>query len=168
MQWIKRYLVWIMLALTVLASIWVQQQEDTAEEALVVMTPPRKPVASVHETSQDLVITANQHAPAVITRIEITDIPENIFAPYISPNEVMVDEVDALPQAPPTPYIYAGKLIEDGKLTVFLTDGTQNHTVQMGDVINANWRIQSINPPELMLEYIPLGVTTKMQIGAVK
>lgn len=167
MQIVKQYWVWMMLALTVLASIWVQQQEDATEEVLVVTTSTRKPEADSHVMPQRTLTVASQNISyAVATREEITDTPINIFTPYSAENDVASDEAEPLPQAPANPYTYAGKLMEDGSFIVFLTDGVQNHAVRTGDVINTNWRIQSINSPELTLEYMPLGVTTKMQIGA--
>lgn len=167
MQWIKQYWVWLMLALTVLASAWVQQQEDAAyEDTLIVIKKPIVQEVSLPAMQENLLAEINQTTSiAKLGRAKITDTPANIFIPYLAPNDVAV-EAEQVPQAPSNPYTYAGKLMEDGKLIVFLTDGAQNFAVQTGAVVNTHWRIQSINPPELTLEYMPLGVITKMQIGA--
>lgn len=97
----------------------------------------------------------------------IKDIPQNLFTVVVSPQELTPDEeTNTGLQMPANPFTYEGKLLDDGNLIVFLTDGVKNHSVQVGDVLDDVWQIQSIHPPELTLKYIPLKTEIQMQIGA--
>jgi hypothetical protein len=67
---------------------------------------------------------------------------------------------------PNNPFVYVGKIIEDGMLVVFLVDGEKGHAVKSGDVIEETWKVKSITPPTMALTYIPLKIEIKMEIGA--
>jgi len=167
MQLIKQYGVWIALGLTLTASLWMQQQENDTSDAVVLVQK---------KNSADKTISSNRHSTAstqlasstsVYQRPVIEDTPQNLFTVFVSPQEQLSEELNnAEPQMPTNPFTYEGKLLDDGNLIVFLTDGVKNHSVQVGDVLDDVWKIQSIHPPELTLKYIPLKTEIQMQIGA--
>jgi hypothetical protein len=166
MKLFKKYMVWIVLLLTIGACISVAQQDDTVEESIVSLpkkVKKRQPAITASH-SKNQVQTPKRHS----TRQEILEIPLNIFIPYAPQQEMEEEEViPSEAQMPANPFTYAGKLFDEDGLIVFLTDGKHNHTVKAGEIINDQWRIKSINPPELLLEYMPLGLVTTMQIGAI-
>lgn len=167
MQLIKKYGVWLALGLTLIASVWVGQQENDAADA-VVLVQQKNNVGKATRGSMSSVTSPNLASGAsVYRRPVIDDTPQNLFTVLVSPQDPSPDEMtDTGPQLPANPFIYAGKLLDDGKLIVFLTDGVRNHSVQVGDVLDDVWQIQSIHPPELTLKYIPLKTEIQMQIGA--
>ena len=165
MKLFKKYMVWIVLLLTIGACILASQQDDTVEESITLpKTAKKRQPALTAPHSKPQVLAAKQQS----TRQEILEIPLNIFIPY-APQQEMEEEEVIPPEAqmPANPFTYAGKLFDEDGLIVFLTDGKHNHTVKAGEIINDQWRIKSINPPELLLEYMPLGLVTTMQIGAI-
>ena len=60
------------------------------------------------------------------------------------------------PTAPPLPFIYMGKLAENGNMSIFLTRDEKPYVVHMGDVIDGVYRIDAINSTILEMTYLPL------------
>jgi hypothetical protein len=61
------------------------------------------------------------------------------------------------PTAPPVPYVYLGKL--DGstlKPRVFLSSGDQLLIVSQGEVVDGQYRVESISNTDIVLTYLPL------------
>ena len=69
------------------------------------------------------------------------------------------------PAAPPLPFIYLGKKIEDGVCEVYLGRGEQSLIVREKTVIDGTWRVDSIKPPTLTLTYLPLNQVQLLIIG---
>lgn len=63
------------------------------------------------------------------------------------------------PVAPPLPFVYMGRMVEDGVTTVFLTRNDKSYVVKAGDVLDGQYRVAAINPSGVELVYIPLGTT---------
>jgi len=49
-----------------------------------------------------------------------------------------------------------GKLIEDGRIVVFLTQGDRNLIVRLGDTIDGTYRVDAVTEQHLSLTYLPL------------
>lgn len=60
------------------------------------------------------------------------------------------------PTAPPLPFAYLGKVIEDGKLSVFLARGGENLSVSPGDTIGGEYRVDAVTESEIRFTYLPL------------
>jgi hypothetical protein len=60
------------------------------------------------------------------------------------------------PQAPPIPFAYMGKLVEDATTTVFLARQDRNYVVRAGDTIDGTYRVEKIGDDALELVYLPL------------
>jgi len=166
MHFIKQYGVWLALGLTLIASAWVGQQENDASDIVVEARQENNAGKAKPESMRSAASTGSALGDGVYKRLAINDTPQNLFTVLASPEPLPDEVTNTRPQMPANPFTYAGKLLEDGKLIVFLTDGVRNHLVQVGDVLDDVWQIQSIQPPELTLKYIPLKTEIKMQIGA--
>lgn len=70
------------------------------------------------------------------------------------------------PQAPPVPYVYMGKIMDDQGVLVFLTRQGRNHAVRAGDRLEGNYRVDEIRPGSMTLTYLPLGEKQTLAIGA--
>ena len=77
--------------------------------------------------------------------------PKN-FAPQA---EAQQQAAPAKPEAPALPFRYLGKLIEDGKLSVFLANGEETVTAKQGERI-ADWRVDKVTENEVQFTYLPL------------
>src|SRR5258706_11788565 len=47
----------------------------------------------------------------------------------------------AAPEAPALPFTYVGKMIEDGKLHVFLAEGDRSYSVTAGQTLSGQYRV---------------------------
>jgi hypothetical protein len=73
------------------------------------------------------------------------------------------------PEAPPLPFTYTGKLVEEGKPTlVFLTKQNDNYVVRAGDVLENTYRVEEVGPETMTLSYLPLNVRQTLSIGSAK
>ena len=70
------------------------------------------------------------------------------------------------PAPPPLPFVYLGKMLEDGKALVFLNKQERNLVIREGDVIEGTYRVDSILPPVMTLTYLPLNMKQTFPIGA--
>ena len=64
---------------------------------------------------------------------------------------------------PPLPFAYLGKLIEDGKLAVFLSRGGESLSVAQGDTLG-EYRVDSVTETEITFTYLPLKAKQKLPL----
>jgi len=72
------------------------------------------------------------------------------------------------PQAPPLPFAYLGKLIDAGRITVFLSNGDRNWVVRSGDTIDGAYRVEAIEDRTMTFTYLALGIRQELGIGAAQ
>lgn len=78
------------------------------------------------------------------------------FAPKsFAPPPAQQAAAPAKPEAPALPFRYLGKLIEDGKLSVFLANGEESLTVTAGAKIG-DYRVDKVTESEIQFTYLPL------------
>jgi hypothetical protein len=68
--------------------------------------------------------------------------------------------------APPLPFAYLGKAIEDGKLEVFLSRGEQSYSVRAGQKIDGEYRIDKVTQSSVTFTYLPLKTRQTLDIPA--
>jgi hypothetical protein len=59
------------------------------------------------------------------------------------------------PTAPPLPFRYIGKLLDEGRLAVFLQRGGESFSVAAGDTIG-EYRVDAITDAAITFTYLPL------------
>lgn len=64
---------------------------------------------------------------------------------------------------PPLPFAYLGKLIEDGKLAVFLSRGGESLSVAQGDTIG-EYRVDAVSDTEITFTYLPLKAKQRLPL----
>lgn len=79
--------------------------------------------------------------------------PRN-FSPVV-PAQAAAAAGPAKREAPPLPFRYLGKMVEDGKLSVFLANGDESITVRAGQRIG-DYRIDRITEAEVRFTYLPM------------
>ncbi len=60
------------------------------------------------------------------------------------------------PEAPPLPFAYLGKLVDEATTTVFLAKQDRNYIVRAGDTIEGTYRVEKVGDDALVLVYLPL------------
>jgi hypothetical protein len=71
----------------------------------------------------------------------------------------------APPRAPPLPFAYLGKAVEDGKVTVFLSRGENTYVVRAGETLDGTYRVERLDERVLVLIYLPLGQRQELALG---
>jgi hypothetical protein len=168
MQIIKKNLLWIMLLLTLAACFYVAQQDNGINQADDVIVLSR--LESKHINRDETSKNPNQEmqASSQLLRAKLTDNPKNIFTAFVSDAELQRQNIEKLVEAPPNnPFVFAGKLVDDGKIIVFLMDAQKNYSVVTGDILEDVWQVKSIVPPMMTIRYLPLKIDMQLQIGAL-
>lgn len=82
--------------------------------------------------------------------------PVDPFAPRsFSPLVAAAPAKPQKPVAPPLPFRYLGKMLEDGKLNVFLARGEESLSVHAGQKIG-EYRVDKVTESEIVFTYLPL------------
>lgn len=69
------------------------------------------------------------------------------------------------PSAPPLPFTYLGKKLENGKWEAYLARGGDTYVVQEHSVIDGTYRAEAMTSNALTLTYLPLRQTQRLAIG---
>jgi hypothetical protein len=73
----------------------------------------------------------------------------------------------AKPTAPELPFTYLGKVIDDGKLEVFLGRGEDSYSVAAGRKIGTDYRVDKVTETSVTFTYLPLKTKQVLDIPAV-
>jgi hypothetical protein len=143
--------------------------------AAVFAPSPEEPVEPSHE-KQHLVVNERSSNGASKTaqvgnlfpveRKEMTEEPSDLF--FVDKPPPPPAEKPPKPVAPPLPYVYMGKMVDETGLTVFVTRNNKPYVVHSGDILDAQYRVESIKPPLMELTYLPLKEKQVLNIGVVK
>jgi hypothetical protein len=72
----------------------------------------------------------------------------------------------AAPVPPPMPYRIAGQVVHDGTARVVLARDDRVLTVREGEMLDDNYRVESIRADGVTLVYLPLGVREQLTVTA--
>ncbi|KWC47687.1 hypothetical protein WL51_28435 [Burkholderia ubonensis] len=74
--------------------------------------------------------------------------------------------VAASPQSPAQDIVYLGRMIQDGKTRVFFaSNGNDPVVLNIGDVLNDSWKIQSITSTTVTLQHVRSSETRLIAMG---
>ncbi|MFD0668900.1 hypothetical protein ACT80S_14365 [Ramlibacter sp. MAHUQ-53] len=93
--------------------------------------------------------------------------PRDLFAArsWAPPPTPLPVAAPAAPAAPPLPFAFLGKKLEDGRWEVFVLRDERTLVLREGEVVDGQWRVDRIAPPQLALTYLPLGQAQSLTIG---
>lgn len=80
------------------------------------------------------------------------------FAPrsFAPPAPKLADAPPAKPTAPPLPFAYLGKVVDNGKTSVFVARGDENHAIEAGQTIAGTYRVEKITDSAVTFTYLPM------------
>lgn len=161
----QRWLVLIlMLGLTLSATALVSQEDPDAalSEAMPVSDTPQKDVVASKEEELPAVLNLQKLQRVAVEEPEIDPFAaKSWYVPPPPPKALPPPP----PSAPPLPFGYMGKLIEDGQLTVFLTRQERNYVVKVGDTIDGMYKVEEVRGAAMTLVYLPLNIKQTLMIG---
>jgi hypothetical protein len=148
-------------ALTVIAAVFAPAPEETVEP-----THQKQHLVVPERSSTAAGKTASIGNLFPVERKEMTEEPSDLF--FVDKPPPLPAIKQPKPVAPPLPYVYMGKMVDETGLTVFLTRNDKPYVVHAGDVLDTQYRVESIRPPLMELTYLPLKEKQVLNIGAVK
>lgn len=151
--------------LTFAAVFWVDARESALEQDVVAARQPERPVAkALAQTRSQPDSHAIQlgRAPAGKVNAE----PFREFSWYVAPPAP--PKVIEKPAAPPLPFLYLGKMADNGQYTVFVERGGRNYGLRQGDLIDGVYRVEAIASGTLTMMYLPLNEKQSMAIGEME
>jgi hypothetical protein len=153
------------LALTLGASVWTWWSDSNEPVEAPVQRHSKAHVKSRVERVQSVALTssATSNTPAAQALQSQNATPQDLFSDAAAAIAVAPP---APPAAPELPFVYAGKLLQDAQYAVFLSMGERNLVVHQGDIVEQQWRVDSITPPTMQLSYLPMHIKRVMNIGA--
>jgi hypothetical protein len=155
---ISRIAIWGML----LAALYLTfQSGGKTEEDLPISVPMRgdQQTAVIQGHAQ----SASSTLPVRHWTEEAAKDPFQTIAWYVSPQPQVPKP--QRPEAPPVPYKYFGKMMDDGVPRAFLYQGDHVVVVKVGDVLGNNYRVESIAPESVSFTYLPLGTRQFVLFG---
>ena len=168
----QRWIIYVIaLALTLVAVRWAGGQD-----------PADNGVAAVRQTDEAAKSPRDAPAPAAPTE-RVTEVRLDLLASRTSPApagdpfqtrswEPAPAPVQASrrrappPQAPPLPFAYLGKLVEDTTTTVFLARQDRNYIVRAGDTVDGTYRVETVGEDALEFLYLPLKARQTLPLTA--
>ncbi len=152
-------LLWVVLLLTIVAALWPVPENGSVDAVATRPSAARK-LASVRDTSPTRQLGSLTSANPARER-EIVDLfPRQSYTPPAA------NAAPEKPTAPELPFSYGGRYTEGGNVLVFLKGGDKIHTVRLGDIVNASYRVEKIAPEAITLTYLPLGLQQTLQTGS--
>jgi len=152
----RQLMVWVGLALTLVACWWVDRQEQEAS-----------PVADVRSTHAVLahkvptVLTAQDtQRPQPLLRQADTSPPVDLFSPLTMQMDTATAPV-SIPE-PVNPYTYDGRVLDGRQWVVFLTDGTNQFSLREGDHFANGWKVRRLTESLLVLQNGKIQHTLKL------
>ena len=150
-----------LLTATLVAAVWVN---DRDAEVVKVTAPSktRKADAAAKSGSGQLALERLQRVPAEEPET-VADVfsTKSWYVPPPPPKPVPPPP----PAPPPMPYSYMGKLVEDGKVTVFLTKQNRNYAIKQGDTVDGSYRVDTVDTNRVVFTYLPLNMQQTLIIG---
>jgi len=148
---------------TLAAVVFAPPEQETVQPAHLAPKPQAEADAAP--------IVAPSEALKPIPRNGLANEPNDMFLVDRPPPSIPAATASArqpVPVAPPLPFTYMGKMVENGALTVFLTREDKPYVVHAGDVLDNQYRIDAIRPPSIELTYLPLKQKQLLSMGETK
>lgn len=161
------------LALTLTAVVWLEEEEP-ADAGVVAAAKPERGAAPARTPEQARGQAAGRQAETLALEALKRQPPEEKPADAFSARSWYVPPPPpkALPPPPPAPppmpFTYMGRMVEEGKTTVFLTRQDRSYAIKVGDTIDATYRVDAIEVSGVTFTYLPLNMQQTLATGGYR
>jgi len=161
MSWLRTTTLGLALATTIIASVVEWPGSAPTPDTAEAVTPARRSglsPAGPAPVAPSLPATRAAFGPPV----------SNLFAvhrPRVPAPLPAAPAVAPAPKAPPLPFLYQGKLLEQDRVVVFVSLGTRTHLLRRGDVVD-DYRVVDITASEARFVYLPLNEQQRLNFGS--
>lgn len=158
----RRWFLGVALALTLAAVASIEGKEETDS---AVVQPDQVKARHLQQKGGANSELAGYVSLAKLNRQPLPEGVKDMFAGkswYVAPPPPKA----APPSAPQLPFVYIGKLAEEGeKVVILLAKQDRSYTVREGDVLDNIYRVDEVRAPVMILTYLPLNIKQTIQIG---
>ena len=159
----RQWILFSTLALTLGAVVWVNQFQNNDAQSYPQKINGRSDFSS--STLPSHTSTAN-----TVMKTRYKNSEQDIFyvpaLQFVSP--VIPQSYTPPVVIPPLPFTYLGRVVENGRERIFLASAQKNYLAQRGDVLENNYRIDSINDHQILFTYLPLKIGQTLETGAAQ
>ena len=163
----------IALAAT-LAAVWYVSDMDDADspDSVVPVAQQRRAVtpSGVAANANGSAAGGAALAPAPVR--SAVEVGRDLFAShsFLPPPPKLPVRVGPppAPMAPPLPFRYQGRMTEEGATTVFLAQGDRILVARAGDLLNNQYRVESVTTRAVNFMYEPLKQRQTLTLGSAK
>ena len=157
------------LALALIASVVAGREKPSAAPAQPASRIEAR-VSAKAALDHDLDLSALARAPADAQMAPASDPFARLSfappAPAPAPAQAQAKAAGSAPAGPPPlPFTYLGKMIEDGKLRVFVARGGESHTLRAGEKLE-QYRVDKVSEAQVTFTYLPLKARQTLDIPA--
>lgn len=156
----------VALGLTLLAAAWVGREKAEVVEPVQAERPAAARQASV-PADQGAGVRGIGLKMSSLLRTPRDQAASDLFAArswYVPPPPPKPLPPPP-PSAPPLPFSFMGKMMDEGKLTVYLSAQERNYVVRTGDTIDGTYKVEEVGARMLTLTYLPLNIKQTLMIG---
>lgn len=168
----KKRLLWLMLMATLAAAYFAPRTDEA-----VVVTPVKAAKHPIQRVSMHGQAARRAESAGSDLRIRPRE-PEqdlgNVFAsqswappPAPPPKSAATPAAPLPPEAPPLPFHFLGRLVEDGDTAYFLQFNDRNLVMRVGDTVDQTYTLESSNGGTLTFAYLPLNKKQTLAVGEV-
>lgn len=168
----RRAALTVALAFTLLAVFWPDKQSpDDAQDLAVTRTDARVARKANASPPSEAAMTVKLDR---LRRPPLPDAPgEDLFKSqswYVPPAPPKAKPAGPpppppRPMAPPLPFTFLGKMVENGEIVVFLSNADRNIVARTGDIIDGVYKVDSITPTSMTMTYLPLNAKQTLPVG---
>jgi hypothetical protein len=140
----------------------------SAPEIVIATLQPREDLLGTDESTAATKSAATPTQTPAATPPAAEAMPAPLFGPQSwtpPPPPPPPPQPPPPPTAPPLPFAFIGKKLEDNTWEVYLSRGDSTFIVREASVIEQQYRIDAIKPPTLTLTYLPLNQVQSLNIG---
>jgi hypothetical protein len=73
-------------------------------------------------------------------------------------------QAPAQPSAPPLPFRFIGKLVQDGRAEIWLMRGERHFSVVPGASLGRDYRVEQVTDTEVLITYLPLNIQQSLPL----
>jgi hypothetical protein len=168
---LRRWVLAVALAATIAAAGWVGGNQEGSRVA--ELDPGEKARPAAAERRPDAASPAAEDAEVDLEKLKQRDMarkfgemfPVNKWEPPPPPPSARRPEA---PRAPPLPFRFFGRMIDNGTTVVFLDRNSDIYAVKAGDTVAGTYRVEEINGAEIVLTYLPLQQRQTLPISTIE
>jgi hypothetical protein len=163
----------IALAATLVA-VWYVSGMDGAEspDGTAPAVPARRTATPAGRVSVAVDAGAAEAGVASAPARAAAEIGRDLFASHSflppPPKQPVRVGPPPAPMAPPLPFRYQGRMTEEGVTTVFLAQGDRILVARAGDLLNNQYRVESVTTSAVNFMYEPLKQRQTLTLGSAK